>query len=196
MDKIVKPNETLNVTFDTKPSKLELNDSFSESLSNALSEAEIGIDNNYILQMQQINEKRKEVLKNKERRRLEMAEHRYLEAMLERQQIEERKEKRKFSTYSVKPSNNEKRNKKPKDNENNSSNSHSVLIENLSQQTNEFSISAICQTVGSIRSCSIELANGKRKAIANFVSKGDAAMFQRRFNNFKLDSNLIKTRML
>jgi RNA recognition motif-containing protein len=171
-----------------------MNDKFTENLSNALKEIEIGIDNNYIMKMQEINEKREEVLKNKEKRRREMAEHRYIEAMLQKQHIDYTTKKRRLTSYSSNILNDKKPNN---DNENkNKSSSHTVVVENLASMTNEYSISAICQTVGPIKSCSIELANGKRKAIAKFVSRGDAALFQRRFHNFKLDSNVIRTRIV
>jgi hypothetical protein len=62
-----------------------------EMLINDL-EVEIGIDNNYILKMQKINEKR-EVLKNKEKKRREMAKHRYIEALLQKQHIDDNKKK-------------------------------------------------------------------------------------------------------
>jgi hypothetical protein len=180
-----------------KETKPIMNDKFTENLSNALREVEIGIDNNYIIKMQEINEKREEVLKNKEKIRREMAEHRYIEAMLQKQHIDHIRKKRRFTylnTLNDKKPNND--NEKQINENKNKSSGHTVVVENLALITNEYSISAICQTVGPIKSCSIELANGKRKAIAKFVSRGDAALFQRRFHNFKLDSNVIRTRII
>jgi RNA recognition motif-containing protein len=147
--------------------------------------------------MQEINEKREEVLKNKEKIRREMAEHRYIEAMLQKQHIDHIRKKRRFTYLNTLNDKKPNKDNEKQINENkNKSSGHTVVVENLALITNEYSISAICQTVGPIKSCSIELANGKRKAIAKFVSRGDAALFQRRFHNFKLDSNVIRTRII
>jgi len=214
-----------------------------ETMTTAIEEAGLGVDNDYVMKMKERDLKRQEILKYKEVRRKENIQQRLSDALIAKRKLEkmvcEDKRVRELSqenadfdeemrtTFKRRPllkldSNARlgpykpietqrvfeipKRFIKHEDFENNEAMDttpkrqpfaeiNGVIIDNLSPQSNEYSISAICQTVGEVKSCSIELVNGRRRGKTYFVNPSDAHQFCERFNNFKLDASLIQTRL-
>jgi len=213
-----------------------------DDLSEAIAEAALGIDNQYVLKMKERDRKRDVIIKYKEIRRKEMAEQRLTDVLATKKQLEEsikadEYRKRKQLNYRVDDqlthwpkrrmplsmvdtnamfdrNGGQRRvesNRQIRDEELNDENedvferiakrqrfgrSNGVVIENLSPQSNEYSVSAICQTVGEIMSCCIELVNGQRRAKTYFVDPSDAHEFCLKFDSFKLDSSIIRTQLV
>jgi len=224
-----------------------------ESMAEAIQEAELGVDNEYNLKMKEQDLKRQQLIKYKETRRQEMAEQRLKDAMLQRQRLEEMLKSdelrnRRKNQLNQRPDADFRRNDgirsddsrvaplarvdanvrfNRNDNKkamNSSSSSrqtkrqeldteamdentdyskrqrfcdtNTVIIENLAPISNEYTLSGICQTVGPIHSCSVDLSKGVRTGRACFVDPSHAMKFCEKFNDYELDCSQIRTRLI
>lgn len=86
------------------------------------------------------------------------------------------------------------RNKRQKPNE--GFGATTVLIQNLSAETNEYTIKKIAETIGNVIGVCVALEGNVRKAMVRFKSPVDALLFQKNFDNHQLGSTIIKTTFL
>ena len=71
-----------------------------------------------------------------------------------------------------------------------------VLIQNLSAQTNEYTFKEIGETIGHVIGVCIALEGNVRKAMVRFHSPVDALLFQKKYDNHHLGSTIIKTSLV
>ena len=91
---------------------------------------------------------------------------------------------------------NKKLKTKPMDTQNKNFGFTTVLIKNLAPETNEYIINNLGQCIGKVLGVCIALEEGIRKAMVRFESPVDALLFQRKFNDYKLDSTNIRTSLI
>lgn len=206
--------------------------SFSQSLgkmSEALEDAAIGIDNDYMAKLREQEEKRKEIERQKEMRRFDSCDERLENVRIAEQLLGRKRKNQKWNETSF------SRPKRsvfdrlaprnvdvymdvdaPRDeylpmsniltqNQNftriksrsqhqtvemkNENEQKIVLIKGLAPTSNEYSISALCQTIGPIKSCGIILENGQRVGRAEFCQVKHAYDFKNKYDGWPIDGS-------
>lgn len=206
--------------------------SFSQSLgkmSEALEDAAIGVDNDYMAKLREQEEKRKEIERQKEMRRFDSCDERLENVRIAEQLLGRKRKNQKWNeTCFSRPKRSvfdrlAPRNvdvymdvDAPRDeclsmsniltqNQNftriksrfqletvdmkNQSEQKIVLIKGLAPTSNEYSISALCQTIGPIKSCGIILENGQRVGRAEFCQVKHASDFKNKYDGWPIDGS-------